>query len=434
MPRGMQDRISRLLERPGIETVVLKEYRFVADPAPRPRLTLVLPSISKTDAFGGLTTSLDFFLALARRMAERDGGAMPDLRILTEEAYDPADDALPGHLAAAGLHAGSVAVASLKTTGLGIPTRPHDVFVVFNWWIALNIEPVLHAQAAHFALPPMPKLYLIQEYEPWFYSFSSAHLLALHAFNSSWPLWAVFNSAELVAYYRDQGNVCTRSYAFEPRMPAAVRAFQSDIRAEEKARIVLVYGRPVVKRNCFSILEAGLRLWAEGPGRDSVGTGGWRIVSAGLKHPDVPLGAGARLESLGKLSLEEYGRLLRQAAVGISLMASPHPSYPPLEMAHFGIRTITNRYRCKEPAARHDNLIALPDILPATLAATLAETVAAFEADPGLGPGARSHMPDYLSDKPYECLDGLAGDLVGLLAARRAGSGPGSAPAGVRAG
>lgn len=33
---------------------------------------------------------------------------------------------------------------------------------------------------------------------------------------------------------------------------------------------------------------------------------------------------------------------------GISLMSSPHPSYPPLEMSVFGIKVITNNYSNKD--------------------------------------------------------------------------------------
>ena len=51
------------------------------------------------------------------------------------------------------------------------------------------------------------------------------------------------------------------------------------------------------------------------------GASGWRIVSAGEPHPDVPLGNGCLLSSLGKLELEEYARLLRRSAVGVGLVA-----------------------------------------------------------------------------------------------------------------
>ena len=35
-------------------------------------------------------------------------------------------------------------------------------------------------------------------------------------------------------------------------------------------------------------------------------------------------------------------------SIGVSLMLSPHPSYPPLEMAMFGMEIITNKYANKD--------------------------------------------------------------------------------------
>jgi hypothetical protein len=65
-------------------------------------------------------------------------------------------------------------------------------------------------------------------------------------------------------------------------------------------------------------------------------------VSVGELHRDIRLARGVILQSKGKLSLEEYAACLEDAAIGLSLMVSPHPSYPPLEMAEFSVRVITN--------------------------------------------------------------------------------------------
>lgn len=401
VPHSLVTAVRRFVDGPGIETQVLRPWSFVPDPAPGPRLTLVLPGIGRSEAFGGVMTGLEFLLALGLELAAR---ADVSLRILTEAPYDPADSALarlPG--------AERVAVESLATQGDRVPARAREIFLVYNWWCALNIEPVLRAQAAHWGRA-YPKFYLVQEYEPHFYEFSSAHLLALHAFNASWPTEAIVNSAELLAYIRQQGDRFAQTYLFEPRLPPALRPFLDGLDAAERTRTILVYGRPQIARNAFSILQRGLELWAGRPEAQ-----GWRVVSAGLKHADIPLGAGLRLVSLGKLPLDSYGKLLRQTAVGISLMSSPHPSYPPLEMAHFGIRTLTNRYPCKDLAQRHGNIVSLPDVLPETLAETLAATCAAFDADPGGGLAAPSHMPAYLSGAPFECLGAVAGRMAVLL-------------------
>lgn len=68
------------------------------------------------------------------------------------------------------------------------------------------------------------------------------------------------------------------------------------------------------------------------------------MLSAGERHKDIALGSGIELRSIGKVCLEEYASQLAECSIGLSLMLSPHPSYPPLEMAKFGMDVITNKY------------------------------------------------------------------------------------------
>ena len=394
------------LNGPGIEYDVLRDYVFAPDPAPAPRINLILPAVSAQTEFGGVSTGLNFFADLAVRLAEVGAEA----RIITEKALGDAGQVLakyPG-------------LAACETLALGdanntLPTRRTDIFIVFNWWTSLNVEPVLAAQAAHFDQKPHPKLYLIQEYEPHFYPFSAAHLLAREAMGASWPLWAVFNTHEIYDFWQAQGHRAEKTYVFEPRMNAAIRPFLDNLDVADKTRTLLVYGRPQVARNAFFLVRKGLEHWARAHGAAHPD---WRIVSAGMKHADIALGGGHHLRSLGKLSLEDYGRLLRETAVGLSLMSSPHPSYPPLEMAHFGVRVLTNAYANKRPSERHENLIALRSIQPKAVAEGLEAAIAGFEADPAKGLKARSHMLDYLGEDRVDCAHAVATDIIALIKAR----------------
>ena len=111
-----------------------------------------------------------------------------------------------------------------------------------------------------------------------------------------------------------------------------------------------MYGRPGKPRNAFPLIVDGLRAWVER--RDDAGD--WEFVSAGQAHEPVDLGRGVRMVSSGKLELDAYADLLRTSAIGISLMASPHPSYPPLEMASLGMLVLTNRFGAKDLSTWHD--------------------------------------------------------------------------------
>jgi hypothetical protein len=159
-------------------------------------------------------------------------------------------------------------------------------------------------------------------------------------------------------------------------------------------------------------VEKGLRLWAERYPEFA----DWDVVSAGLAHDPIRIGANRALRSLGKLSLDGYADLLRTTAVGLSLMSSPHPSYPPLEMAHFGLLTITNRYANKDLGPSHDNIISIPDIDAPTIAAALAQACERFAADPEAGWRARSHIPSYLHTAEWSFLGELSDGLRQLWA------------------
>lgn len=406
LPNRLRSRIRYLLEPPPIETVVLRDYRFMPEAEERPRLSLVIPSLSRAEAFGGVLTAVDLLDALGAALAAR--GVRADLRAVCEEPHNPRDSVVSGPRAPA--------VHALRPAGWTLPTRRREIFIAFNFWIRINLEPVLAQQAQTFPGANWPLLYLFQEYEPGFFPFSPAHMIAREAAEDGpMPLWIIINSQELAAYWRQLGHRASRVFILEPRMSPKLRAFLAGLGPADKDRILLLYGRPGFKRNCFTILIEGLRRWAA----DTRAAGDWRIVSAGVRHRTVPLAGGRRIESVGKLGLEAYGALLRQSAVGVALMASPHPSYPPLEMAHFGIRTITNRFPPKDPAARHANLLPLPRMRGADLARLLEETMLAFEADPGIGLAAPSFMPDYLSDRPSDCVADLADGIHELLSGRQ---------------
>ena len=121
------------------------------------------------------------------------------------------------------------------------------------------------------------------------------------------------------------------------------------------------------------------------------------------------------MKSLGKLSLEDYAKMLRTSAVGLSLMASPHPSYPPLEMSHFGLRTITNSYANKDLSTSHPNILSIEDVAPDTIADALAQACHGFEADPDRGWLASSYRPSFLNPDPFPFLDEIAEFLTGEI-------------------
>jgi hypothetical protein len=81
-------------------------------------------------------------------------------------------------------------------------------------------------------------------------------------------------------------------------------------------------------------------------------------------------------------------------------MVSPHPSYPPLEMAHFGMLVLTNRFAAKDLSRWHSNIRSVDDVSIDGVAAALAEVCRLVESDPDAGDRGVSALSDYLGDEP----------------------------------
>ena len=190
---------------------------------------------------------------------------------------------------------------------------------------------------------PNPLLYLIQDYEPGFYAWSSGYLLAESTYKCEFPQIAIFNSHELEEYVMAKGYHFLKTYCFDPVLNRVLgEEVQKLDQTVFKRKQILVYGRPSVERNAFKVLVESLKKWVSMQEDASSWT-----LSAGEMHPPVYLGEGMYLESVGKLTIEEYAKVLRESYAGVSLMVSPHPSYPPLEMSVFDVKVVTNGYRNK---------------------------------------------------------------------------------------
>ena len=347
--RSMVIAARRRLAGPPIDEVVLADYNLAGESSAVPRLNLVIPNLSRATAFGGVMTGLDIFFGLAERL--RANGEW-DLRIILTEPGRDTDVAIAEKVAARhGIMPNTITIELVAPRSASLNMRCHDILIAYNWWCALNVRPLIEEQARHFGHPPLPLLYLIQEYEPSLYPFSTAHMLAREAYDGVGRLWGVFNSSNLHRWFEHVGHRAERSFVFEPVINDALRPFLAQVDEHERVRRILVYGRPNIDRNCFSALVRGLNAWiAQDPDHAA-----WEIVSAGTSHPPIRLSKGHVIRTLGKLSLDDYARLMLTSSVGISLMASPHPSYPPLEMAHFGLRTVTNGYFLKNLENWHIN-------------------------------------------------------------------------------
>ena len=368
-----------------------------------PRLNLVIPGLSTRHVFGGISTALHFFHEMADhfedvRIVVTDEVAFavadnPDFS--GWEILSLADDDRPG----------KTIVSAGDRSKHTLAIREDDVFIATAWWTASNVKKLL-AQRAKFwpGCNEGKFVYLIQDYEPGFYPWSSRYALAEASYHDGSDCVAIFNTSFLKNYFDAKGYVFYKSFVFEPILNRKLQPFLSGCPLKARERQVLVYGRPSVNRNCFELIVIALRQIVSTADCD-----GWTFVSAGETHPDVDLGKGFSLKSLGKLSIDEYGHQLQQSFAGISLMVSPHPSYPPLEMAAFGINVLTNRYDEKCLSSLANNINSVDYLSAESISEKVIAIMKSYKSD------AYGHLPQTAFFKEFREVENPFGHIVPAL-------------------
>jgi hypothetical protein len=362
--------------------------------------------LQKGSDFGGTATGIEIFCRLFQAMSD---ARRLDLRILVTDVVAETDTAIiVSRAAKAGLAITPEQIKLVRGPREQIEVRPDEILMTYNWWVTLNFAALRNQQAAIYGIAPKPIVWLMQDYEPAFMGFSSGHMLARAAYDTCDPLWGVINSSNLARYLEALGHRPARRFVFDPVIVESLRPYLDRVATSQRRQRVLVYGRPTVGRNCFPALVRGLQRWV----RDYPEFADWEVISAGVPHDPIDLGGGRKLTSVGKLPLNDYAQMLLSCSAGVSLMASPHPSYPPLEMAHFGVRTVTNDYFCKDLTAFHPNILSVRSIAETELAAALAEACRRAAAPPEI-----YCNPDYVRGEPYPFMGELADALNEALAA-----------------
>ncbi len=360
------------------------------------RINLVVPAVDHRRIFGGIYTALRFFEELASgfgcarlivtgtRVPPREHlGRFSDyLSVAAGE-----DKPFPRQL---------VSLADRDKCVLSVGLR--DLFVATTWYTAYMVQRLALWQSREFRQLVKPIVYIIQDYEPGFYPWSSKYLLARSTYEyTDGPIIGVFNSESLKGYFEAQGHSFESVYVIEPRMNRELKEALKKARAinYKKRQQILIYGRPSAPRNGFDLILEALRIWRS---RFS-SAAKWTLLSIGEPHADIPLGDGMVLRSMGKLSMEQYAKVLGESAIGVSLMFSPHPSYPPLEMAHYGMLVLTNAFENKNPSAYHDNIVSVDRCFPERIADELIGLCRRFDEHPTCGWYGKSHLERYLSDE-----------------------------------
>lgn len=295
-------------------------------------LNLVTDSIGPESLFGGVATSL----ILATEFCRKFNLA---LRIITRSSVsNPLDyynlldffEILPPKK------------VSFATDCDGQPSpfeiSIDDVFLATSWWSAYAIRRTF---------PGKSFFYLIQEVETFFYPHGDEHLMCKSIENDK-DIKFIVNSHYLFDYFQKHQRLCGDIVYFEP---AFSRRYMRDINTMDfqqnlgDKKKIFFYARPNNPRNLF---YTGLSLLDEAVSQGVIDTKQWDIYTAGsINCPKIYLSNGYKIKDKGVMALNEYSDFLKAIDVTISLMYTPHPSYPPYDALSAGSIVLTNKFENK---------------------------------------------------------------------------------------
>ncbi|RVU15597.1 rhamnan synthesis F family protein [Methylobacterium oryzihabitans] len=349
-------------------------FSVVPSRDPRPRLNLLIPTAERMFGYAGISEALRIFAGLRRVLGEGF-----DFRVIaTDIAFSDQMVPEPGGTIA-DLHdespAGLVYADGTNRRFQNLAVRASDVFVATAWWTAAHARELHRRQAALFDQPKTRFVYLIQDYECGFYAWSTRYALAESTYRDPDDFIAIFNTPILADYFRNAGYGIA-GLVYEPPLNEEIARFID--RSAAKKKIALVYMRPSAQRNCLEFAHAVIALAKRS---DPDFWRDWEFVAVGEALDKAGEMALHGLTSRGRLTLPEYGDLLSRASIGLSLMVSPHPSYPPLEMAAAGMLVLTNAYANKDLSALHGNIRSFASFDPRQVADRLRAMAADALAD-----------------------------------------------------
>ncbi len=322
----------------------LKPLHVFHIPSGGPRLTIVTDSIGPASLFGGVGTALILgalvanrlraILRIATRHDKPDGRALASVLgnngIVLENALElshaPIDGSSP---------------LSLSDT---------DLFLTTSWW---TTRPVLGT------VPRNRVAYLLQEDERMFYPFGDERLLCSETLDEPNLALAV-NTRYLSEHLRTGPSPLQSlerdSVVFEPAFPGK----PADARSPESTdkRKFFFYSRPNNARNLFwrgaSAIASAIEDGILNPAK-------WEFFFVGKSTSQFTLPRAAKLNVIEGLSWSDYQVFVGKMDAALVLMDTPHPSYPPLDLASAGVAVLTNTHPGKSDLSSYSKNILMSE-------------------------------------------------------------------------
>ncbi|MGY4350480.1 glycosyltransferase involved in cell wall biosynthesis [Bradyrhizobium sp. GM7.3] len=329
--------VEALSQVPGYHLSLPLNFEVADDLAVRPSVNVLLPGLRLKHMSGGPNTALLVASMLAER-GERIRLIACDASLEGEEAalFPYMERLLNRPLAR-----DCIEIVDGFDRTRPIPIGIRDVFFATAWWTA-QIAKYAVANTANKTF-----VYLIQDFEPILHEGSTFQARALETYGL--PHIPVINTQLLLDHLVREGAGRFADPAFAADAlwfnPALDRGHYFPVPSQSKKKVLLFYARPnIARRNLF---ELGLVALRRAVASGAIDKNNWEVWAMGENIPPIALGEGVMLNPLPWMGFDEYAGRVRTADLMLSLMLSPHPSYPPLEMAASGKLVVTNSFSVK---------------------------------------------------------------------------------------
>jgi O-antigen biosynthesis protein len=313
-------------------------------PETAPRVTLVTDSVNAGSLDGGVGTAMIFCALLASRL----NGS---LRVVTRTER-PNRKHLRNVLTVHGAPlppSVEFVHADVGALGRSFDVRKSDIFVTTSWWTTCAVKRSISAEQI---------VQIIQEDERMFYPYGDERLLCHEALSDA-SLRFVVNSRLLFEHFSAEGleTIVKNGVWFEPAFPAA--GYYSEDRESDQKLSFVFYAQPQHIGNLYhrglEAIDASIATGILDPDR-------WDFTFVGAHLEELTLADYVRPTLLQNLEWAEYLRLMRTADLGLALMYTPHPSYPPLDLAACGAVAVTNKFGPKAVLENYSRNIICSDL------------------------------------------------------------------------
>lgn len=310
------------------------------------RITVVTDSVEPSSLFGGVGTALIIATLLANKLTAT-------LRLVTtiDECFG---HALETVLTANGIALnGSYETEFLPRNGARpLSISDHELILTTSWW---STYAVVHS------VPPDRIVYILQEDERMFYPFGDERLLCTETIART-DVTVLVNTKLLLTHFfssPDLEPMARKAIAFEPAFPGA-KSNRKIIK--EGKRNFFFYSRPNNLRNLFWRGGAALCYAIEEGIFDPAE---WTFYWVGKDTPQLALPRGAEVKVIQGLDWTRYQELVSKMDGALVLMDTPHPSYPPMDLAAAGVAVLTNTHGEKNDLSQYSrNILMSPSSLP----------------------------------------------------------------------